>query len=256
MEINEYEKLARLEGSCGWNIGRRRILEAVMRRYVRGAPDRKILEVGCGTGGNVDFLKSLGRTSGLDLNPVALRYADGKGFEELVLGSAESMPYDDGTFDAVAAFDMLEHIADDATALGEMRRVLKGGGHLFITVPAHPWLWTQHDVALHHKRRYTLKGLRSQVGAAGFRIEIISMYMIPTVPYLLVRGLLDRLARSPKREHAKSYHAALPWIVNKGLTWWLEAERWLLKFMPLPFGGSILVVAKREEDDAVGMLRG
>jgi|GEM_PF-41301 len=245
MERDEYEKLAFLEGTCGWNVGRRRILESTLRRFTKGSEDLKILEVGCGTGGNIRFLKKFGRTSGLDSNPVALAYAAGKGFQDLVLGSVESIPYADGAFDVVASLDVLEHIGNDAAALKEMYRVLKDGGLLLLTVPAHPWLWTQHDEALHHHRRYTLKGLREKIGGAGFRIEKFSPYMMPTMPYLLIRGLLDKFPGASKREKAASYHATLPWIINNGLLAWIEAERMLLEIMTLPFGGSVLVVAKK-----------
>ena len=172
MEKIEYQRLHEREYIHWWNIGRRRILEAALSRNLKFSPtERKVLDVGCGAGGNILFLKKFGNVTGFDISEEALSFSGDKGFSELVLGRAEILPFREGSFDIVSALDCIEHIEDDEAALQEAYRVLKDGGTLLLTVPSHPWLWSRHDEALHHKRRYTKNELQRKVRDAGFGIQ-------------------------------------------------------------------------------------
>src|SRR3989344_4017825 len=173
MEIAEYKNLADRENFFWWNVGRRRILKDVVTRHMdsRGA---KILDVGCGPGGNILFLAEFGEVTGLDSSDEALSFARGRGFSRVVKGDGGALPFSDGTFHLVSALDVIEHIKDDERTLGEMFRVLKPGGLLLMTVPAYPWMWSEHDEALHHMRRYRAGELRTKIKNGGFLILVRS----------------------------------------------------------------------------------
>ncbi len=250
MEKIEYQRLYEREGAYWWNVGRRRILEERLRkRILPGTGDLNILDVGCGAGGNILFLKKFGKVTGLDVSEDALAFSRNKGFAALVPGRAEKLPFPDGSFDIVATLDCIEHIEDDRSALRECGRVLKNNGALLLTAPAHRWLWSRHDEALHHMRRYTATDLRIKICGAGFRIKEMSHFVIPAIPFLLVhkavRFVKKRVFPNMK-EVVDTYDVELPRFLNTALIAWLFLEKAVMKVATIPFGSSLMVVAERQ----------
>jgi len=250
MEKVEYERLYTRELSYWWNIGRRRILEAALHRHMHGGVQKNVLDVGCGAGGNILFLGKFGRVTGLDISEEAIKFSRDKGFFELVLGRAEILPFPDRSFDIVTALDCIEHIEDDERALQECHRVLTRGGVLLLTVPAHRWLWSRHDEALHHKRRYTEQDLLKKIKNAGFVSREMSHFVLPAIPFLLlqksIRGV-KKLLFPRNTEVIDTYDMLLPPPLNTLLIGWLSLERAIMRGMRIPFGSSLMVVARKND---------
>ena len=248
MELIEYKNLAFREKFFWWNVGRRRILRDVLRRNLVYSSGLKILDVGCGPGGNMLFLKDFGEVTGLDASDEALVYAREFSYRDLVLGSATDIPFSENSFDCVVALDVIEHIEDDRKAFSEMFRVLKPGGVLLLTVPAYQWMWSSHDEVLHHKRRYQKKELHVKIKGAGFLIVEASHFVFPSIPFRAGRLLIQKIrssfgASAPKAPQTDD--VLLPVFLNTIFIFWLTLERYFIKVFPLPWGSSLLVLAKK-----------
>jgi SAM-dependent methyltransferase len=171
MERGVYDVEARVEAEHWWFRGRR-LLFAEELRVLKNGMNAKFLDIGTGTGSNLRMLRQEGyrNITGVDLNPLAIRYCVAKGFTSVLLGGATSLPFAEGQFDVVLATDTIEHIEDDQKALHEIHRVLAPGGHVMITVPAFPSLWGLQDDVAHHKRRYRMADLTEKIRSSGLQI--------------------------------------------------------------------------------------
>jgi SAM-dependent methyltransferase len=216
----------------------------ILQRYA--PPNARILDVGCGTGATTAALLRFGEVSGLDMGLAGLRHARTRGLP-VACGSAESLPAGDASFDVVVALDVLEHLDDDRRALGEILRVLRPGGILLVTVPAYAFLWSSHDDALGHRRRYRLAQLRERIAAAGFQIALCSYVMAAILPVAIAVRLAERL-RPPKGPRESGYFI-LPRPLNALLAFVAGLGGWLVHVMVLPFGLSIVAVARRPVDN-------
>jgi len=235
-----------LEDTHWWFRSKRALVAALLRRH--GGSLRRVLDVGCGTGGT---LRALGARAaggvppvavGVDAAPLALQLAQKGGLTRLAAGAAEALPFRDGAFDACLCLDLLYHeaVGDEVTALRECRRVLRPGGLLVVTDSAFAWLRSAHDRAVHGARRYTKGELVAHARAAGF-VPVLASYA-----YCLVfpAVALVRLARRGSGEGSDVY--ALPGPLNAALLGVQAVERALLRLVPLPFGSSVVVVGRKE----------
>ena len=247
MKAEELERLASFEEWYWWHRGRRNIVCRILQRYA--PPHARILDVGCGTGATTAALSRFGSVSGLDMGLAALRHAHALGLP-VARGSAENLPVGDATLDVVVALDVLEHLDDDRRALGEILRVLRPGGVLLATVPAYPFLWSSHDEALGHRRRYRRAELRERVAAAGFEIALCSYVMSSILPVAIAVRLAERFRRRPGP--AQSGYLTLPRPLNDLLAHVVGLGGYLVRFMELPFGLSIVAVARRPGDIGAG----
>jgi SAM-dependent methyltransferase len=170
MELAEYRRMHALEERHWWFRAKRRMVYALLRAWAPAGG--RVLDVGCGTGITLQELPSAYRGVGLDPSSAALALCRGRGLASLVRGSATELPLADASVDAVLALDIVEHIEEDRQALLEIARVLRRGGVGVITVPAFPFLWSAHDEALHHKRRYTRATLERAFHDAGLSVRV------------------------------------------------------------------------------------
>jgi SAM-dependent methyltransferase len=186
MKPTEFEAMLEMDERHWWYRGRRRVLSAVLDGVELPAQPT-LLDAGCGSGRTLDMLARYGRPVGTELNPVGVEAARRRG-HAVEQAAVEELPYEDASFDLVTCLDVIEHTDDDVRSLRELRRVTKPGGHLVVTVPAHPWLWSNHDVVNLHRRRYTRRSLRAAGEKAGWRIDRMSGFnLVYLAPAALVR---------------------------------------------------------------------
>jgi SAM-dependent methyltransferase len=236
MEADAYLEMARVEDSHWWFVARRKIISSLIPDLELPDP-ASILEVGCGTGGNLEMLSRFGRVSGMEMDESARKIANQKthGAFEIREGTCpDNVPFESERFDLICLFDVLEHIEEDVATLSRLKRLLAPGGKLLITVPAYKWLWGTHDGFLHHKRRYSAQELRQTFDGAGLGISKISYFNSILFPLAL-------LARSASK--STSPGAALPSpAINEMLCRIFGAERFVLRRAGFPFGLSLIAV--------------
>ena len=175
-----------------WYLGRRAIVLDAARRSLAAAPRPRILDAGCGGGGVLAELAGLGTAVGLEPSPASRERALGRGVAEVVDGDLARLPFADDEFDLATALDVLEHLDDDRGALAELRRVVRPGGALVVTVPAHPRLWSRHDELNHHRRRYTRGSLRAAAGAGGWDVRRLTHFNALLLPAAAIARRFDR----------------------------------------------------------------
>ena len=242
MMEHTYPIMFQVEQSHWWYLGRRKILAGFVAEICRHVTDRRprILDVGCGTGANLLMLSKYGDAEGVDVSEDALAFCRERGLDKVRLGDGEELPYADGTFDLVTAFDVVEHMDDDLAGLREMRRVLRPGGRVLLFVPAFMFLWGLQDDVSHHRRRYRLPELRRVLEEAGFEIERATYANITFfLPILTMRKLMRLTGIKTDSENSINVTA-----FNGVLGSLFGAESWVLRFMNLPFGVSGLCVAR------------
>jgi SAM-dependent methyltransferase len=245
MQQHTYSIMYEVEGTHWWFAGRRRIIrgfvEEACRKLERKPP--RILDVGCGTGANLEMLAQYGEAEGVDVSTEALACCRARGLQNVRQGEAEKLPYADGSFDLVTALDVVEHLDDDVAGLREMRRVLRPGGRALLFVPAFMFLWGVQDDVSHHRRRYRLPGLRRVLQEAGYEVERATYANLSFfAPILMGRMLMRATGLRPASENNINVSA-----LNGVLGRVLGAESTLLRRMNFPFGVSALCVARRVE---------
>jgi SAM-dependent methyltransferase len=192
MEDWAYQEDFDMEDRHWWFRSRRRVLWALLDRAEVAASPR-ILDAGCGTGRNLAEFGGLGQAEGVDISPQAVAFCRQRGLEGVREAVIENLPYEDARFDLIFATDVIEHLADDLTALGELRRVGAPDARLVVTVPAYNWLWSDHDRAYHHHRRYNRRVLRERMLARGWEPMIDTYFYSSLLPPVAAVRLLQRL---------------------------------------------------------------
>ncbi len=244
MERIEYEVMAAVELNHWWYGGMRAIAAAFLDSLYAERRNLRILDAGCGTGGNALFLRRYGQVFGLDLAMEAIELGAPRLATTLTRGSVLTLPFADNSFDLVTSFDVLYHqdVPDEAVALRETRRVLRPGGRLLIRLPAYEFLRSKHDRMVHTRRRYTVRSACEVLSNAGFVVERCSYVMSLLFPLPLTQRLLERLQPSTD-EPSSAMHIPSP-AINATLRWPLALEAaWLSLSGSFPFGLSVLCLA-------------
>jgi SAM-dependent methyltransferase len=246
MNRAEYAKMFALEDRYWWFRAKRAFLASALTGVRQRLPDHpRILDVGCGTGAVLAFLETWGTPFGIDREAEALAFCRERGHTCLAQGQAERLPFADGVFDLVVMADMLEHLPADVPAVAEAARVLAPGGILLCTVPAHPFLYGEHDRALHHYRRYARTTLHALLARAGLRVlRITPTYASILLPAVLARSLGKLRARLRPFVAAQSDAPPAPGPLNAALLGLHRVEAWWLRRHDLPFGLSLLAIAE------------
>ena len=244
MQQHTYSIMRQVEGDHWWFVGRRRILESFLQEICArsDAPRPHILDVGCGTGANLEMLERFGDAAGVDISSEALTFCRDRGLNNVRQGEAERLPFADSSFDLVTALDVVEHLDDDQAGLREIHRVLHPGGRALLFVPAFMFLWGVQDDVSNHRRRYTLASLQQAVESSGLVVERATYANLTLfVPILLGRWLMRVTGLRPASENNINVGP-----LNGLLGRLLGAESLLLKKMNLPFGVSAICVAQRK----------
>ena len=243
MHPSAYREMADTEGRHWWFTARRVILSSLISRL--GLPERaKIVEIGCGTGGNLEMLSAFGEVSAMETDDSARAIAAEKAGARVVIRAGRcpnEIPFERRSFDLVCLFDVLEHIDEDVATLRAVGGLLAPGGHAVITVPAYRWMWSAHDEFLHHKRRYASGELREKIAASGLKTRKLSYFNTLLFP-LAATARLFKLSGTavPARPINGLFHAVF------------SAERFVVGRLPLPFGVSLLAVIDRSSARSAG----
>ena len=244
MDKDLYLQHAKVEDKHWWFVGRRMIIDKIIRQ-LNLEQHSKIFEAGCGTGGNLNMLARYGEVSAMELDEIACQFANERKVTKVKLGSLpDNIPFSE-EYDLIVILDVLEHIDDDLGAAIALNSRLKPGGWLLITVPAYQFLWSKHDEINHHKRRYTLRNLKQVIKKSGYSVHYSSYFNSFLFPVVAGVRLLKNVLKT-ETDNVGSNDLILPAKpVNKFLTFLFGSERYLIGNISIPFGVSVLLLAKK-----------
>ncbi|OIR06743.1 ubiquinone biosynthesis O-methyltransferase [mine drainage metagenome] len=242
MDKSLYRLFFQIQKKHWWFVAKKKIVLNLISRYLPETRNQKILDIGCGSGLMLNALENIGQTCGMDMSDDAISFS-----KEIFGGTIrkgmlpDNIPYDNDSFSLIVALDVIEHVDEDTRALAAIRSRLIEGGKAVITVPAYMFLWSAHDDLNEHKRRYTLTGLAAKLSEAGFNIEKISYFNTLLFPPIYIVRMLNNVL---KREGASDIEMPGK-VMNYLLEKIFSIEKYLLRFMNLPFGVSILAVVRK-----------
>lgn len=232
-----------IEASHPWFVSKRIFLGALLRAHIPSDRLLKALDVGCGSGAAMEFLKSKGfEVCGVDMSEDALAFCRQKNLD-VVHGFADRIPYDDKTFDIVLALDVLEHLDRPQDAIREIERILKPGGLFIASVPAHQSLWSYHDELLHHRMRYNKTSFKNLFDGILPVKRITWAHATLLVPITLLRLIKKVFHIQSKTSDVRPIPRALSFLGNVA---YLPERIWFSLFKRSPFGSSLIVVAQKD----------
>lgn len=240
MSPEAYVIMSRTEAVHWWFKGRREIISHVISE-MNLRPNASILEIGCGTGGNLEMLGQFGGVSALEMdgNALALAKAHSMNRFDLRQGICPDLSSFSGqSFDLICMFDVLEHIDLETETLSEAAKLLTKGGRIILTVPAYQWLWGMHDEFLHHKRRYNSASLKRAADAAGLEIRKLTYFNFLLFPIAATTRIIEKLVGGKRPMGADIPPAA----INRVLRWIFASERFAVSHLHIPFGVSLLAI--------------
>jgi SAM-dependent methyltransferase len=247
VDVYTYNAIYQLETHHWWFVGRRSYVKNLLSRAFAGRDSLKLCEMGCGSGGNFKMLAGLGKIDAMEMDINTFQRAKTRGEEIKNVENVKNgwLPDNitvEGPYDAVVALDVIEHIEDDVASLVAIKEHIKPRGRLIITVPAYQWLWSPHDDANHHKRRYTKSLLKKNVEQAGYQVEYSSYFNTLLFPLSLLVRLVQKL--SPSEKGLIDEFKMPSSFVNSVLTKVFSSESLLAGRLVLPTGLSIALVAR------------
>jgi len=245
MRQQVYNEFSSLEDKHWWFTSRRRYIDKVISRFFTRDPQRlSFCEIGCGTGGNLAMLANYAEVEAVEMNDLARQIVNNKNISGLRKVAAGHLPDNiplDSKFDGVFALDVIEHVENDLAGLKALKTLLSDDGLLITTVPAYQWLWSAHDVANHHFRRYTKTRYSTLIQNAGYEICYASYFNTLLFPL----AALSRLMMSIRAERDTDATINMPpRFINRLLAWIFGFERLWAGKVFMSFGLSIIVVAK------------
>ncbi|MFC1496652.1 class I SAM-dependent methyltransferase [Candidatus Margulisiibacteriota bacterium] len=239
MNKEELQKMYEQEQDNWWYAGKRWLVFCLLNKFnLLKKRKQIILNIGCGTGQLMTYLNLYGETYGIDASAAAVDYCKTRGLYNIRSGDAENLPYQDESFDLALALDIFEHLPDDQKALQEAWRVLRNGGHLLLTVPAYQFLWSGHDEALGHVRRYNKMEVGLKVRDAGFIIKKLSYTNFFIFPLVYILRKLKKGEGSDNPE--------VPGVLNSLFKSLYLLESKLLNWFDLPLGVSLICLAQKD----------
>ena len=248
MENDEYKIMYDLEKSYWWFVGKQFLIKNYLKRLgLDRLKQAKILDIGCGTGIILKILEEFGTAYGIDLSSEAIGFLRQRDLNFVACADAgQPLPFRNNVFSAITCLDVLEHLDNDLGLLEEMVRICKPEGYIIITLPAFDILWSIHDEALHHKRRYTLKQILAYVSRLNCRVIKASYFnTILFLPILIVRKLKSLLPH--KKELESDFFIPMPGWINSLLKSLFISEIFFSKSLSLPFGVSLLLIIKKHK---------
>lgn len=238
----------KVESTHWWWMGRKKIVTNLLKKYLPGKKN-VILDAGCGTGAEIIYLRNFGKVYGVDLSPIATKFCQKRGIENVKIGDVSKLPYKNNSFDLVCLMDVLEHTSKNETVLNEIHRVLKPKGLLLMTLPALPFIYSKHDRIQGHFKRYTKRDIKKLLIKAGFKTIRISFFNILLSPPIVIIRLLSKLggplARLADFDSRINYDISKRKAINATLIKIFSLESLMLKYMDIPFGTSLLTLTQK-----------
>jgi len=244
-----FEFLYKIEDKNFWFRSRNVILKHLIKKYLKPnqTDTKKFMEIGCGTGYVLKGIESLGKIelTGAEIYLQGLKFAKKRlpdaTFVQL---DATNMPFTN-EYNAIGAFDVIEHIEDDIAVIENVKKALLPNGYFFISVPQYMWMWSKTDDIAYHKRRYTRKELKTKLVNAGFKVEYIGSFVFALFPFMMISRLLSKGKKAETKSTDHTGELQMNPLLNKLFTILMKIDEVLIKIgFQLPFGGSIICVAK------------
>lgn len=236
-----YDRMAAHDATHWWYRARRDILRDYLRRYGGLGAGARILEIGCGTGHNLAMLGEFGMVEAIEIDAAARVIASERLGRPVGDAPLPELPgVERGAYDLVAVLDVVEHIGDDVGALAAMAACLRPGGKILITVPAHPWMWSAHDVVNHHHRRYSKRSLAAAINRAGLNHNGLRYFNSLLFPLAAAARIAGRLTGKDDSDDSPP-----PGPVNALFGGVFGLERHLIGRVPMTPGVSIVTLAGR-----------
>ncbi|OGC74556.1 hypothetical protein A2425_00805 [candidate division WWE3 bacterium RIFOXYC1_FULL_42_17] len=247
MTSKEIEKMASMEDEYWWHIGKRYLVNSLIERHFGNKKNLNILDVGCGTGALAHFLTKFGDVTGFDMSPDAIEFCKHKGLSNVFVQDVSKLEGEKHArkFNLIVALDVLEHVQDDILVMQKIREMLSDDGLFFVNVPAHKFLWSEHDEALEHKRRYHRLELTKKLNDAGFKIVSNSYFVTVISPLIILYRAWGNIFG--KSAYPKTSYVLLPKMLNDFLVTLLKIETWILLKTFIPFGVTLNVVARKNK---------
>jgi SAM-dependent methyltransferase len=240
-----YAIIEKIENSHFWFQARKLLIKKTINKFIPNTQNMSFLEVGFGTGIMIRLLESMGfKVTGIDIKQKALEYAKIHTKAILIRKSIFSFKTN-GKYDAIGAFDVLEHQQKDVEFLKAMASLLKKGGYIFINVPANMYLWSEIDVLSKHERRYSISGMAGKIEKAGLKVVFINYWQMATIPvFWLRRKMLVR----KNRDIIKEYLDPPPNLINRLFYYLLITEQYFVLKFRMFTGSSLIAVAQKIQD--------
>ena len=248
MQKDEYPRHYFLQENHWWFVTRRNIIVDIIDRFIPKGQNYNIVDLGCCTGGMLKYLARYGVVYGVDSSEEALAFCKMEGLHNLKKAEIENTQYPAETFDLVLGLDILEHCDDDLAAFREIFRICKKGGYCILTVPAYQFLFSDHDVAAHHRRRYSFRDLRSKFEKIGFSVIRATYFNTLLFPVAFCFRILHNLLKSFcfSKNISTDFVYTVPRFLNMVLGAIFGLEKYLLRILNFPFGLSLLCIVYRD----------
>ena len=248
MRPDEYRVMFEIENHYWWYRGLRTLLKSLLKHNLATDPrDTLILDAGCGTGANLQMMQKYGRAIGIDISSQAIDFCHRRGIarDRAFAASVTDLPFVDCTFDLAVSFDVICNIPDDVAAVAQIARVLKPGGYFIVQLPAYQWLWSMHDVAVGHQRRYSARDTRAKLTQAGFLVQRVLHTNTLLLPFAIIGRMHRRRTLDLGNAIESDLQMELPGWINAILSVFYRAEIRLEAHIDSPFGLSVIAIAKK-----------